>query len=380
MPFINGREDHDRADMNLPAGQEALVEAVTKANPHTIVVLEDSYPTTITWEQHNDPAVIWTTHAGQETGHALADVLFGDYNPSGHLTQTWPRSQSQVAGILDYDIIKSGQTYMYSAQPPLYPFGYGLSYTTFRYGDLRLSKPRISSRGEVTASVEVTNTGRREGREVVQLYAHQERSRAKQPVKKLIAFRNVDLAPGQTTTVRFPVRAADLAFWDVTRNTWVVERSPFDLMAGGSSAGIASSATLQVDGEVIPPRNLAAVTPAENFDNYQGTQLVDQSKASGTAVAATGAGQWIEFADASLRSAPSTFTAAVAKGTTGTAAIEIRLDNPVSGPVIGTAAVSSTGDIYRYTTISASLARAGGVHDVYLVFTGDMRVASLSVK
>ena len=119
---------------------------MTKANPHTIVVLEDSYPTTITWAQKNDPAILWTTHAGQETGHALADVLFGDYNPSGHLTQTWPQSQSQVADILDYDIIKSGQTYMYSAQAALYPFGYGLSYTTFRYGRLRLSEPEMGRR------------------------------------------------------------------------------------------------------------------------------------------------------------------------------------------------------------------------------------------
>src|SRR5206468_3502018 len=118
MPFINGRENDDRADMNLASGQEALVQAVTRANPHTIVVLENSYPTTINWEQANDPAVIWTSHAGQETGHALADILFGSYNPSGRLTQTWPASQSQVAGILDYDIIKSGQTYMYSDQAP----------------------------------------------------------------------------------------------------------------------------------------------------------------------------------------------------------------------------------------------------------------------
>jgi beta-glucosidase len=379
MPFINGREAHDRTDMSLAAGQEALVEAVTKANPRTVVVLEDSYPTTITWEQRNDPAIIWTTHAGQETGHALADVLFGDYNPSGHLTQTWPQSQSQVADILNYDIIKSGQTYMYDTQPALYPFGYGLSYTTFRYGDLKVSKPEMSGHGQVTASVKVTNTGQRDGRDVVQLYVHQQKSRAAQPVKKLIGFKNVDLAPGQTATVRFTVRASDLAFWDVTRNKWVVERSPFDLMAGSSSADIASSATLQVDGEVIPPRNLAVATPAQNFDDYQGAQLVDQSKASGTAVGAT-AGQWIEFAHSDLRTGPSAFTAQVANGTPGTAAIEIRLDNPVSGPVIGTATVPSTGDVYRYTTATASVAGAHGIHDVYLTFTGDLRIASFSLN
>ncbi|MBV9380659.1 MAG: glycoside hydrolase family 3 C-terminal domain-containing protein [Streptosporangiaceae bacterium] len=380
MPFINGREAHDRTGMNLASGQEALVEAVTKANPRTIVVVEDSYPTTINWEQRNDPAILWTTHAGQETGHALADVLFGDYNPSGRLTQTWPRSQSEVADILDYDIIKSGQTYMYSTQPVLYPFGYGLSYTTFRYGRLRLSSGEMGGDGHVTASVGVTNTGSRAGRDVVQLYEHQERSRVRQPAEKLIGFQNVDLAPGQTRTVRFDIRASDLAFWDVTRNKWAVERSAFDLMAGDSLADVDSGATLRVDGEVIPPRNLTVPTLAENFDNYQGAQLVDQSKASGTAVGATAAGQWIEFADAGLRDSPAAFTAQVAKGTPGTAQIQIRLDNPVSGPVIGTATVNSTGDIYAYTTTTASLAGAHGIRDVYLVFTGDLRISSFTMK
>jgi beta-glucosidase len=380
MPFINGREDHDRTGMNLASSQEALVEAVTKANPHTVVVVEDSYPTTINWEQRNDPAVLWTTHAGQETGHALADVLFGGYDPSGHLTQTWPRSQSQVANILDYDIIKSGQTYLYSSQPTLYPFGYGLSYTSFRYGPLRLSSPQMSGNGQVTATVDVTNTGSRSGRAVVQLYAHQKRSRVKQPLKKLIGFANVDLAPGQTKAVPFRIKASDLAFWDVTRNKWVVERSPFSLMAGGSSASTSASATLQVNGEVIPPRNLAVQTPAENFDDYSGARLVDQSKASGTAVGATAPGQWIEFAGADLRGAPATFTAQVAKSTAGTAQLQIRLGNPSTGPVLGTATVTSTGDVYRYTTTSARLTGAHGIRDVYLVFTGDLRIASFSMK
>ena len=383
MPFINGREAHDRTDMNLASGQEALVQAVMKANPHTVVVLEDSYPTTINWEQQNVPAILWTTHAGQETGHALADVLFGDDNPSGHLTQTWPQSQSQVADILNYDIIKSGQTYMYSSQAALYPFGYGLSYTTFRSGALRLSAPEISDHQQVTATVDVTNTGQRAGRDVVQLYVHQDQSRVKQPLKKLIGFQHVDLAPGQTRAIRFQVKASDLAFWDVTRDKWTVERSSFSLMAGGSAADVASEATLRVNGEVIPPRNLAARTLAENFDDYQGAQLADQSTASGTAVSATSAGQWIEFAGADLRHAPAAFTAQVAKGTTGTpgtATIQIRLDNPVSGPLIGTATVPSTGDAYTYTTTTAPLTGAHGIRDVYLVFTGDMRIASFAMK
>src|SRR5262249_40537856 len=139
-------------------------------------------------------------------------------------------------------------------------------------------------------------------------------------------------------------------------------------------------AMLWVDGEVIPPRNLAAQTPAENFDDYQGAQLVDQSRASGTAVGATAAGQWIEFADSDLRAGPSTFTAQVAQGPPGTATIELRLDDPVNGPVIGSATVSSTGDAYSYTTTSAPLVGARGIRDVYLVFTGDVRIASFSMN
>jgi beta-glucosidase len=378
MPFINGREDHDRTFMNLPPAQEAVVKAVTAANPHTIVVLEDSYPTTINWEQANDPAILWTTHAGQETGHALADVLFGDYNPSGHLTQTWPQSQSQVADIMDYDIIKSGQTYMYDTQRPLYPFGYGLSYATFSYGPLRVSAPAMGGDGSITASLEVTNTGQRAGRDVVQLYEHQDHSRVPQPISKLIAFQNVDLRPGQTRTVRFEVKATDLAFWDVTRSKWVVERSPFELMAGESSADTVARATVFVNGEVIPPRDLADGAQAQNFDDYSGAVLADQSTASGTVVASTADGQWVSFDTSDLRAHPGTFRADVASVAGGR--ITVRLDNPVSGPVIGTVTVPATGGVYSYVPVSAPLSGAAGIRNVYLMFSGAVRIDDFSMR
>jgi beta-glucosidase len=381
MPFINGREAHDRTDMNLASGQEALVQAVTKANPHTIVVVEDSYPTTINWEQGNDPAILWTTHAGQETGHALADVLFGDYNPSGRLTQTWPQSQSEVANILNYDIIKSGQTYMYDTQPALYPFGYGLSYTTFRFGRMRLSSPSIGPNGTADVSVDVTNTGSRAGRDVVQLYGHQEKSRVKQPLKKLIGFQNVSLAPGQTVTVRFAVKASDLAFWDVTRSKWVVETSPQQLTVGQSSSDVRQSATLAVHGETIPPQDLVGhPTEAQNFDDYLGITLAPETQASGTAVQATGAGQWVKFGDVNFGGAVTSFSAQVAKADTSAASIELRLDNPVTGPVVGTVPVTSTGGQYNWDTATGQLTGAHGIHDLYLVFTGPLEVATLSFR
>ncbi|HVQ96096.1 MAG TPA: glycoside hydrolase family 3 C-terminal domain-containing protein [Mycobacteriales bacterium] len=379
MPFINGREDHDRSTMDLAAAQHALVQAVRQANPNTIVVLQNSYPDTIGWEQQNVPAILWTTHAGAETGHALADVLFGDVSPSGRLTQTWYQSTSDLPDILDYDIIKDNRTYLYYQGTPLYPFGHGLTYTTFKYSNLRLSSGSVDPAGTVTVSVDVRNTGTRASDEVVQLYTHQRTSRVKQPVKQLRAFSRVSLAPGQTKTVQLRLKAADLAFWDVTRSRSVVEASTQDIMVGSSSTDIRARGTLQVRGEVIPARSLATLTRAENFDSYQGATLAPETKLRGTSVSAA-AGNWIGFSGVDLRAGAVSITAKVARAAAGASSIQIRLDDPVHGRLAGTLPVSSTGDVFTYATATAVLHGAWGMHDVYLVATGDVRVSTFSLN
>jgi beta-glucosidase len=377
MPFINGREDHDRTTMDLAEGQAALVKAVRQANPKTIVVVENSYPTTLNWEQQNVPAILWTTHAGQETGNAVADVLFGDYNPSGRLTQTWYRSAADLPDILDYDIIKSDRTYQYFKGSPLYPIGHGLSYTEFRYGNVRLADPTVDARGTVKLSVDVTNTGSRAGAEVVQLYTHAQKSRVKQPIKQLKAFQRVQLAPGQRKTVTLAVKASDLAFWDVTRSRFVVESGAYDLSVGASSTDLRATRTVRVNGETIPDRDLSRTTRAENFDDYQGVTLVDESKAAGTSVGVA-AGNWVVYRDADLRSRPKMFGARVANAGAATA-VEIRLGSP-TGTLAGTATIPTTADKYSYTDIGAPLTGVSGNRDVYLVFKGAARVASFSLK
>jgi beta-glucosidase len=378
MPFINGREDHDRTSMALADGQQALIEAVRAANPNTVVVLEDSYPTTITWAQQHVPAILWTTHAGQETGHGVADLLFGDVNPSGRLTQTWYTSDAGLPDILDYDIIGSGRTYQYFGGSPLYPFGYGLSYTSFRYSDLRLSSPVTGAGGTVRVSVRVTNAGARAGDEVVQLYTHQQRSRDPEPLRKLAGFQKVHLAAGQSRTVTLTLKAADLAHWDVTRNRWVVEASPYEVMVGASSADIRQRATLLVAGERIPARQLSRTTRAADADSFHGTALVDRAKASGDAVA-TVAGSWLRFGTADLGRGARTFSATASRAAAGSAGIQVRLDSP-RGRLVGTATLASTGDQYAYAPVSAALSGARGRHDVYLVFTGDLRLADFTIS
>ncbi len=363
--------------MALAEGQSALIKAVRKANPNTVVVVENSYPTTLTWEQKNVPAILWTTHAGQETGNAVADLLFGDATPSGKLTQTWYRSADDLPDILDYDIITNDATYQYFKGKPLYPIGHGLSYTDFRYRNLRTASTTVDAGGTVKLSVDVTNTGSRAGAEVVQLYTHAQKSRVKQPIRQLKAFDRVQLAAGQTRTVQLAVKASDLALWDVTRDKFALESGRYDLMVGSSSTDVRATRTIKVNGEVIPERDLSRTTRAENYDASSGTTLVDESKTAGTSVAGA-TGSRLTYRDADLRSRPKVFTARVANAGAPTS-IEIRLGHP-TGTLVGTVEIPSTGNQYSYRDITSELSQVSGNRDVHLVFKGSARLATFSLK
>jgi beta-glucosidase len=368
MPFINGRENKDRVELGLAAGQEDVVKAVWAANPRTVMVLENSYPTTIGWEKENLPAILWMTHSGQETGHALADVLFGDRAPGGRLTQTWYQSAADLPDLLDYDIIGSDRTYLYFRGEPLFPFGHGLGYTSFDYRHLRLGSPVVGPKGVVEVEVEVANTGRRAGDEVVQLYARQLTSRVKQPLQALRAFQRVHLAPGEARKVRFQLRAEDLAFWDVTRGRPVVEAALQELRVGRSSSDIRATARLAVLGELIPPRELGRPTRAESYDAHRGTALLDETKVRGTVVGSTGAGDWSAFQKVGGGRGVSGFTVRVAREAADGAQLALRVDDPVTGALLGTAQVPSTGGRYAYVDVAAAAGGFAGIRDLYLVF------------
>ncbi|WP_438388656.1 glycoside hydrolase family 3 C-terminal domain-containing protein [Actinopolyspora saharensis] len=375
MPLINARETDDRESMDIAPEQQQVLELVHRANPNTVLVLQTSYPATITWAQDTLPAILWTTHAGAETGNALADVLLGRANPAGRLTQTWPRSVADLPDLLDYDVIKSARTYQYSTATPLYPFGHGLSYTTFDYGALRLSEPVIDADGASRVSVTVRNTGRRAGDEVVQLYTHQRQSRNPQPRKRLRAFRRVHLEPGQRRTVEFTLRGADLAHWDVTRQRWVVEVATHDLLLGSSSADVRSRRALRVRGETIPPRDLHRQTSAVDFDDYAGVTLTDRSKQHGTAVTPSEGQGWILFRDVDLGPGTGGITALVANASAAATRLSVRLDDP-AGRELGALTAPAAGDEYSYRTVRSRLTRARGRHDVYLVLDGPGRIAA----
>ena len=229
----DGREGVDRKAITLE--QEDLVKVVTQANPKTVMVLVSNFPFAINWSQENVPAILHVTNNSQELGNGLADVIFGDVNPGGRTNQTWVRSITDLPPMMDYDI-RHGRTYQYFKGKPLYPFGFGLSYTSVEYSDLKTSKPTLSD--SILVSVNVRNIGKRDGDEVVQFYVSYPGSKVERPMKQLKGFKRVFIPAGESKTVEIPLKAEDLAYWNVEKHAFIVEKGTVKLMAGSSSADI----------------------------------------------------------------------------------------------------------------------------------------------
>ncbi|QRV17883.1 glycoside hydrolase family 3 C-terminal domain-containing protein (plasmid) [Haloterrigena salifodinae] len=382
-PLMGGRETQDRETLALPHSQRELVERVGDAQTDTAVVLQSSYPVHLEGVEDRVPSILWTSHAGQETGRALTDVLVGDVSPGGRLTQTWPRSADRLPDITEYNIAETGMTYRYGQADPLYAFGHGRSYSSFEYDDLRISPTGPLEPGETaTVSVRVTNTGSTAADEVVQLYTRQRQSRTDQPERVLRGFERIHLEPGESVTVEFSIEYDEFSFWDITRRQRVVERATHSVLVGAASDDIRERGSIRVDGETIPPRDLSATTQAVDADDWSWSEieLLDRSRSAGTVVGMTD-GSWLSFADVDLRSKPTKATVSVARADEGEATLELRRGSP-SGPLLGRTGVPSTGGVYEYAERTLSLEHANGNNrDLYVVVRGgDVRVHTIQLE
>ena len=239
----DGKEAIDRKSMVLE--QEAIAKAALAANPRTVEVLQASFPYTTTWSEASVPAILTMTNGSEEQGDGLADVLFGDYDPAGRLTQTWVRDEAELPPMMDYNI-RDGRTYMYARQKPLYAFGFGLSYTSFAYSKLRVNATTLKDGQTAMVSVEVKNTGTRAGDEVVQMYVLHEGSKVARPMEELEGFERVSLQAGETKTVTLPLAARALAYWDEGAKKFVLEKDRVTVKVGGSSDALPVKAVVQV--------------------------------------------------------------------------------------------------------------------------------------
>jgi beta-glucosidase len=264
-------EGHDRADMELPGGQVELIERVAAANENTVVVLNTGSPVTMTGWIDRVAAVVEAWFPGQECGNAIADAIFGDVNPSGRLPTTFPKRLEDTPAYINYPG-ENGQVlygeglfvgYRYYDKKriePLFPFGYGLSYTTFEYSSLTLNASEVELDDEVQIGVDVQNTGARAGKEVVQLYVRDVESRLVRPEKELKAFQKVMLRPGETKTVRFTLDREALSFYDPEQKQWVTEPGVFEVLIGSSSREIRAKGSFTL--QAPPPLEIALSTEA----------------------------------------------------------------------------------------------------------------------
>jgi len=288
----NESEGSDRSNLTLPSGQDALVQAVAAANPHTVVVLQTGAQVLMPWLSQVS-GVLQTWYPGAEGGAATAQLLFGDVNPSGKLPQTWPASEKQVPasataqypgvnGVADYSegIYVGYRWYDEHNQKPLFPFGYGLSYTNFGYSHLKLGHSSGNSDAPVTVSFDVTNTGRVAGAEAPQVYVSKPIRLADTPLKELGAFTKITLQPGETKTVTQTVDPRELSYWDSGAQAFTVQDGTYGISVGGSSSDLPLVAHYTVGRTDNPVQEIVGslpgiVTPGTSYTVH--TQVLNQS-------------------------------------------------------------------------------------------------------
>lgn len=272
----NETEGGDRSDLDLGASQVALIEAVCAAQPRTVVVLFNGSAVSVTPWIDGASAVLEAWLSGQAAGGAIADILFGDVNPSGRLGETFPLRLEDTPAYLNFpgdgDTVRYGEGlfigyrwYDTRGIPVAFPFGHGLSYTTFEYRHLRLSAASIDAGSGVTVAVDVTNTGDREGSDVVQVYVRDHVASLQRADKELRGFAKVRLEPGQARTVEIRLDARAFSFWDPRIHAWIAEPGEFEILVGSSSADIRASAPLSLTASVQPRSILTEMSPLQDW-------------------------------------------------------------------------------------------------------------------
>ena len=283
-------ETLDRLSLSLPGNQHKLIKAVQAVNKNVILVLVPSGSTSIGWEQENLPGIICAWPNGQEQGTAIANVLFGDVNPGGKLSTTWVKSEEELPHLHDYNVKtwkddygpEVGRTYMYNKTTPLYPFGFGLSYTQFKISDLKLSSKKVKAMNDLTINVKVSNVGDMDGDEIVQVYIRDVKAGHIVPAKALKGFKRIHVGIGESKLVSIKLPYEAFSYYNVDAKEFQVEEGDFEILIGQSSEKIVATANLHVDGGSIPKISVGQKSGYFNADDENRSKTWDHLYAEGT--------------------------------------------------------------------------------------------------
>lgn len=271
-PMINARETIDRRDLKLPEKQSRNLDAVLGMNPDAVLYLVSGYPYEL--EKRHLATVMHICHAGPAMGTAVSETLFGDISPAGRCPMTWYKSADDLCDIEDYNLFRTRSTYMYFDGEPMFPFGYGMSYTAFRYKAIKTDKLSYASGETVNVSFEVENVGGMDGDEVVQLYAAAPGSiPLTKPKKQLVAFSRVFISRGESVTVELSFNADDLSFWNMNKDSFDLLSGCYTLMAGASSADIRRTADIQINASDYDGLDVSREVPATAAVDMTGAEF-----------------------------------------------------------------------------------------------------------
>ena len=363
-------EGADRTSLNLPGAQEQLLKAVFRANPKTILVLVNGYSLAINWAQDSIPAIVSAWYGGQAQGTAISDVLFGSFNPRGKLSTTWYKSTADLPPMNDYNI-KHNRTYQYFKGKPLYPFGHGLSYTTFEYSNLKISSQDLNLGDSIQISTEIKNSGKVAGDEVAQLYVHTNSAQDIRPIRELKGFQSVHLLPGESRTVNFVLKNSDLLHYDVESRTFIVDGGKADIEVGSSSQDIRLNSQINLQAGTVGTtyrQDPFAKTEAENFENKSSTgAIISSCAAGGQCLSSLVNLSYVGYKNFDFSTEALQFDASLSSLSDIQSSIEVVLDS-INGSPAGTLKIAKTGITDNYLVQSCTLTGVKGVRDVYLVF------------
>ncbi|MCL1884385.1 MAG: glycoside hydrolase family 3 C-terminal domain-containing protein, partial [Defluviitaleaceae bacterium] len=368
QPMINAREEYDRPDIHLPKSQSALLSAVSEKNANTFLYLVTGYPFAINKEKNISKAVLASTHLGPSLGHVAAETVFGENVPAGRTPATWYKSVRELPHIEDYDISKNNMTYLYFKREPLYPFGYGLSYTKFDYSSAAIN----NKNDNIIISLEVKNSGDFDADEVVQVYAVPAKSYLKRPLKMLKAFKRVHIKKGETAQISLTIPHSELAFWHPEKNAYIVDAGEYTFEIGASSSDIRARLTTTIDGEKIAPRNPLLRTEAIDTEDYSGLIFQTDKADMQTYVEGKGLMSYAVYPAFDL----SNINAFEGLISSPCGTLNITIANNKTGEVLGNLNSNGTGSLSEFVPMTCEVKAQGGICDIRLIFTKHICIKS----
>ncbi len=362
-PLINARETMDRKHLELPEKQQTILDAVLSVNSNAVLFFVSGYPYAVTDKRVS--SIMHITHAGPAMGYAVKRTLFGDVSPAGRCPVTWYKSADELSDIKDYNIIRTRSTYLYYDGEPLFPFGYGLSYTTFRYGAVKTDKRNYESGDIISVWLDVENVGACDGEEVVQLYVSEPKGLPNRPFRKLKAFARVFVPRGEVVRVNFELPASELAVWNPNTRDYAVFGGEYELQIGASSADIRRSAEINIVGEEFSGMDITKTIKAVDCIDYLGVEYLADEELEEYALIR----DWQSFMRFERCVFKSYHAVEMVVSNPGVPA-KLTFSSEQTGVVLAECEIPSTGSLTEFRKFSSSLSSVAGVGTLRITVSG----------